>query len=84
MFSQIDHIVVNQRRRVDHLHHRGQASRAIGGGTEQRLHQQAAVPAAAVSAARLQILIDGGDRLDRSDRFNADFAFYFLQIRLNQ
>ena len=76
----VDHVVVHQRRGVDHLYHRGHADQGGILFAKQFAAEQNQNRPQTFAAARLQILADIGDRIHRRDRFDADLAFHLVQI----
>ena len=80
----VDHVVVNQRRAVDHLHHRAHADRArpaISGRARRQQQQRRPQPLAAAFA---QIARDFGDRLDRRAILRRNFLLDERQIVAHQ
>jgi hypothetical protein len=76
----IDHIVVNQRGGVQHFDHRAQLNGRLCRRRPRSARTAAAARAQALAAALLQVPADGGNGLDRGDRFDVDRLFDALQI----
>ncbi len=84
-FGFVNDVVVHQRGGVDHFDDGGHADQAgVRLGAEEFAAEQDQDGAQALAAARLQILADVGDGVDRSHRFQADFALHLIQVVANQ
>ncbi len=80
----IDDVVVHQRCRVDHFHHRRHAHGAVAHSAHQLRGQQHQDGPQPLAAAVLQITGNGGDRIDAGHRLQADLALHPLEILLDQ
>ena len=82
--SHVDHVIVHKRGGVNHFHYRGKPPRTIRRWPKQAAAKQQQCRPKTLSAARLQILVDGRDCINRRHRFRTDFALDFTQIRLDE
>jgi hypothetical protein len=79
----VDHVVVNQRGGVDHFDHGAELDGRLAAGLAARrrsARRAAEARAQTLAAALLQITADGGDGLDRRQRFDVDRLLDLFQI----
>ena len=76
----VDHIVVNQCRRMDHFHYRAELNCRGPGLAREACAEQEQGRAETLAAALLQVAANGRHSLDGSQRFDVDCLLNKLQV----